>query len=321
MLEGILIPTYKNRFGGKATKRSNFGSNLLDQKKGTLATSRVCEEAYLSYHIVDSERTEHYLQVDEITQLAYETNKLKTILTISSRHNCASDYLRGIAALLRKVPRIGLNLVIGNSAYLSPREIESGSSRTLTNLVIQTRRLLPEEEIFIGTEGLFNTSLFLAKSYNLNPFLLLDRTLRAELREIRREIPDAKVALYTPYLVSDQNEGLAYEILTLFGPYVVRRKWVQERMIKIGCRPVYESVKQLIKESGKSGTALEDEVLGKLILDCASELGLYGDIQKVARGIHTLFEEGIDIVVGSPIRDCKKQVMALGRCVVLASSH
>jgi len=286
------MPTYRNRFGGKATKRSNFGPKLLDHREGTLSTSRVCEEAYLSYHIVDSERMEHYLQGDEITQLAHETGKLKTILTISSRHNCASDYLRGIAPLLRKVPRIGLNLVVGNPAYLSPPEAESGSIRTLTNLAIQARRLLPEEEIFIGTEGLSNTSLSLAKSYHLNPFLLLDRTMKAELRNIRREISDTTVALYTPYLVSDQNEGLAYEILTLFGPYVVRRKWVQERMVKGGFRPVYESVKQLVKESEKSSTALEDDALGELILDCASELGLYGDIQKVAEGIRTLFEDG-----------------------------
>ncbi len=315
------MPIYEDRFGGKATKRSNFGLELTDQKKGTLTTSKSCEKANLSYHVVDSERTEHYLQADEITQLASETSKLKTILTISSRHSLAPDYLRGIAPALKQAPKIGLNLVVGNPAYLSALEVESNPIETLSNLASLTRRLLPEIEVFIGTEGLFDSSLSLAKRYRMNPFLLLDRTVRVESLEIRREIPDTRIAVYAPYLISGQKENLAREILVSLGPYVVRRKWVQERMVENGFKPVYKSVKQSAEESKKTGMVLEDDDLGKLILDCASELAIYGDAIKVAEGIHTLFEEGINVVVGSPVRDCKEQVMAFGWCVELASSH
>jgi hypothetical protein len=144
--------------------------------------------------------------------------------------------------------------------------------------------------------------------------------MKHDLLKIRREIPDARTAVYTPYLVSDQKEKLAYDVLTLLGRYVVRRKWVQRRMVKKGYKPDFESVNEMIRHSQKTGKAPEDSMLGRDLLECASELALYGDTLEVAEGIRTLFERGINIVVGSPVKDCEEQVMALGRCVGLATS-
>lgn len=315
------MPIRFERLGGKTTKRSHFGSKLTDQKESTLVTSLACEKAKLHYHILDSERIEHYLQTDEIVQLTSSTDKLRTILTVSSRHSHSDKYLREIAPLLKRTRRVGLNFVAGNPQYLSQKEVKSSSTDTLTHLTTLARKLLPKNEIFIGTEGLLKLSVSLAKSYDLNPFFLLDRNLRHDLSKTLKEIPLVKTAVYAPYLVSEQKENLAKEILTLLGPYIIRRKWVQKRMVEHGHRPSVESVKKLIKLSNRTGETPEEKPLGRLLLECSSELAIYGDPMEVAEGVRNLFDRGISIVVGSPMKDCQEQVIAFGRCVTMASQH
>jgi len=280
--------------------------------------SLACEKANLCYHVIDSERTEHYLKPDEIAQLSSRTSTLRTVLTVSSRDSHSTRYLQELAPLLGKSGRISLNLVAGNPSYLSPEEVRSSSADTLADLAALARKLFPEKEIFIGTEGLLDVSLALAKSHNLQPFFLLDRNLERDLLRVRRELPMANVAVYVPYLVSDQGENLAYEILASLGPYIVRRKWVQKRMVENGYEPSYESVRKLIGQSKNVDGWLEDQRLGRLLMACASELAIYGDTLGVVKGFCNLLDRGISIVVGSPVKDCEDQVMALGRCLALA---
>ena len=309
------------RYGGKTTKRSRFGPKLEHQKRSTLATTIACEKAGLHYHVLDSERAEHYLQTSEIEDLVLKTNRLETILTISSRHTCSLEYLRAIAPLLNKTRRIGLNLVVGNPTYLSDAEARSSARDTLASLVALARRILPEKEIFIGTEGLLDFSLSLAKRYDLNPFLLLDRDLEEHLQRVFRETPEAKTAIYTPYLISEADEELSNEILKLLGPYVIRRKWVQKRLEKIGYELTNESTTRLVEYSEGTPTEPQQSELRRILLDSASELAICGDRLEVSEGIRSLFEKGIDLVVGLPAKDCEEQVIALGQCVATASTR
>ncbi len=320
LLRETTTPSHRMRLGGKATKRSRFGSSLADQKESTLIASMACEKANLHYHVIDSERSEHYLQSDEFMRLVSRTRTLRTVLTVSSRHSHSAHYLRRVAPLLRKTDRMSLNLVVGNPSYLSPEEAKSSSIHTLANLAALARKLLPENEIFIGTEGLLDASLTLAKSHGLIPFFLLDRNLEYDLLRARGELSSkASAAVYVPYLVCEQRENLAYEILSALGPYIVRRRWVQMRMIEKGYEPGYESVRKLIEQSKKAGEGLEEQKLGRLLMDCASELAIYGDTPEVVKGFRSLFDRGINIIVGSPVKDLEEQVMALGRCLALAS--
>ena len=309
------------RLGGKITKRSRFGPKLKDQKKLTLTTSITCEKTKLHYHVLDSERVEHYVRRDEIPRLISNTKKLRTLLTLSARHRYSTKYLDEIALQLRRTKRLGLNLVAGNPQYLSMDEAKSRPADVLTHLTVATRKLLPDCEIFIGTEGLLKLSTSLAKEYDLKPFFLLDRSLNHDLLKVLNEIPKGETAVYTPYLVSEQGEKIAQEILTLLGPYIVRRRWVQRRMIENGYEPSYESVKKIIKLSEKSRKRVEDDPLGKLLLNCASKLAVFGPTEKVAEDIRNLFDQGITIVMGLPIKECEEQVIAFGRCVTMASQQ
>lgn len=319
LLREKAVPSHRERLGGKATKRSRFGSKLADQRESTLITSMVCEKANLRYHVLDSECTEHYLQPDEITQLASRTSTLQTVLTLSSRHSYSNHYLMQVAPLLRKSPNISLSLVAGNPSYLNLEEAKSNPADTLADLVVVARKLLPEKEIFVGTEGLLNASLALAENHDLNPFFLFDRSLEPSLLRARRELPKARIAVYVPYLVSKQGENPAYEILTSLGSYIVRRRWVQVRMVENGHEPNVESVRRLLEHSKKAGDALEEQDLGRLLMDCARKLAIYGSTLEVMEGFQMLFEKGVGVIIGSPLRDCEEQVIALGQCLSLAS--
>jgi hypothetical protein len=226
-----------------------------------------------------------------------------------------------IAPLLEKNPHISLNLVTGNPSYLNLEEAKSVPRDTLADLVMLARKLLPEKEIFIGTEGLLDASLALAEKHDLNPFFLLDRSLEHDILKARRKLPMARITVYVPYFVSGQGENPAYEILTSLGPYIVRRRWVQMRMVENGYEPSVESVKRLIEHSEKAGEVLEEQNLGRLLMGCASKLAVYGSRLEVVEGFRLLFEKGVDVIIGSPVRDCEEQVIALGQCLSLASSY
>jgi hypothetical protein len=158
----------------------------------------------------------------------------------------------------------------------------------------------------------------LTKEYDLKPFFLLDRSLYHDLLKVSSKILKRETAVYTPYLVSEKREEMAQEFLTVLGSYIVRRRWVQRRMIEHGYEPSYESVKRIIKLSKKSGERVEDDPLGKLLLDCASKLAVFGFTEKVAEDIRNLFGQGITSVMGLPIKECEEQVIAFGRCVTMA---
>ncbi|MEM3087951.1 MAG: hypothetical protein QXP20_02400, partial [Candidatus Bathyarchaeia archaeon] len=198
--------------GGKATKRTRFGRVWKSQSEGTLKSGEFCAKAGLNYHVIDSEWKWHYLMPYEAEKLVNSLKGLVTVLTFSSRHHGVLRLIDRTVNALTNCENFGLNLVVGNKAFLDWREVRRPPKATLIDSIKFVRRCF-DGKVFVGAEGLVKTAAELAVEYNLIPFLLLDKDLEENLAVVKDIVGSGDIAVYVPYLISKNYPRLLNDIL------------------------------------------------------------------------------------------------------------
>jgi len=301
--------------GGKATKRTRFGRVWKSQSEGTLRSGEFCVKAGLNYHIIDSEWKWHYLMPYEVEKLVNSSKGLLTVLTFSSRHHGVLRLLDRTVNALTNRENFGLNLVAGNKAFLDWREVRRPPKMTLVDSIKFVRRCF-DGEVFIGTEGLVKTAAELAVEYNLIPFLLLDKNLEENLTIVKDIVGKRDIAVYVPFLISKNYPRLLNDVLYRLAGYILRRKWVQEELKKLGYDPMHPKIRAIGQEKRPLTSDLMTEKLSSFLKSAARVLTIYGDADAVAERITLLKKLGVNIVVGLPIKENEQQILSFGDCVV-----
>jgi len=265
--------------------------------------------------VIDSEWKENYLSLEELRRLLTFSEslnpKLKTIITVSVRHFGSMKRIKKLTELTKKHDNLGLNLVAGNKVYLTTREQRRSAVRLLTKALKLATKHLENGEIFVGTEGLVNTVSKLVSEYEITPFLLLDRNLRAEINKIRHMKSECSIAVYTPYLTFAEGNDSSDEVIDRLLDYALRRKWVQETLMKKGYG--LNHIRVLLKRRRENpGHTRYQELKGNLI-DVIKKLSIFGDEQTISQTLRTLKEAST--IVGLPIKEEKGQVKNFARII------
>ncbi|MDH5770591.1 MAG: hypothetical protein OEZ25_04810 [Candidatus Bathyarchaeota archaeon] len=286
-----------------------------DRMKRTSWSARLCARAGLSYHVIDSEWKMFYLMPYEAQELIAQSRGLKTIVTFSSRHYNSLRLLRQTLNGLGTLDAIGLNLVVGNPAYLTEREIRRPSIRTLVDSIRFVRRYFKDLTVFIGAEGLISKAAQLSVEYDLIPFLLLDRGLEDDLATVRDFVRKSEIALYAPFLISENYPRLLHDILFRLSGYIMRRSWVRGELKKLGYDLTASTLKAVIQDKKPLPTKLMRSNLGIFLKKAASSLTLYGNMKEVTERINHIRMQGVTTVIGLPIKENEQQILSFGKCV------
>ena len=304
--------------GGKATKRSRYGTKSKDRNSRTLEIAEFCLQANLRYHLIDSEWKWCYPSPFEALELASLSSNLKTVLTFTTRHTGSLKLLRQTLDIIKDQDRLGINLVVGNKAYLNLKENRKPAFRTLSNFVKFARCKNSDLEIFIGTEGLTKKVAELAAEYELIPLLLLDQGFEKNLAIIKDCIGKHPIAIYAPFLISHNDPKLLHDILYRLSNYILRRNWVRKEMESSGYDPTIPIIKAIIQDKKPFTQEIMNSTLGTILKRAADTLTIYGEPMSVIKKIKFFKRKGINIVIGLPIKDDKQQVLMFGDCVLKA---
>ena len=298
---------------GKATKRSRYGSLSKDRMRRTLWSAELCSKAGLTYHLIDSEWKMFYMMPYEAEELIAHSKGLETIIAFSTRHRNSLRLLDQTIGSL-DARSIGLNLVVGNPAYLSPGEARRPYFRTLVDTVRFVREHFENLHMFIGIEGLGTKAAELCVEYDLVPFLLLDRGLEEEIIKVKDVTRSENMALYVPYFVSKNYPRLLRDILYRLSGYIMRRRWVKDELKKMGYDPSVSTLRAVIQEKEPLPPNFVESDLGGFLKKAASHLTMYGDVDSVVAKIRALRKLGIATLIGLPIKESAEQILLLGKC-------
>ena len=298
---------------GKATKRSRYGSLSKDRMRRTIWSAELCSKAGLSYHLIDAEWKMFYMMPYEAQELVARSKGLETIIAFSTRHSNSLKLLNQTISSIG-TRGIGLNLVVGNPAYLSSREIRRPCFRTLVDVVKFVRQHFEDLPVFVGTEGLGVQAAELCVEYDLIPFLLLDKGLEDEIAIVEDAMGRENAALYAPFLVSKNYPRLLRDILYRLAGYIMRRRWVKEELKKMGYDPTVSTLRAVIQEKRPLPSSFMESDLGAFLKEATSYLTMYGDVDSVEGKIRDLRKLGIATLFGFPIKENAEQILLLGKC-------
>ena len=302
-------------FGGKATKRSRYGAITKDRIVRTLRSAEICRKGGLKYHVIDSEWKWTYLTSYEAHKLISYSEGLVTVITFSTRHYGSLRLMQRIVRQIAAVNDLALNLVIGNKAYLNSSESRRPAIRTLIDSIKFVRRHFGNITVFIGTEGLTEEAARLAAEYDLTPFVLLDKYLQRDLSLIKDVCGNRDVAVYIPFLVSSNYARLLRDVLYRLSGYMLRRRWVQNELRRIGYNPSMSMMRSIIQEKKPLPNELLRSKLGSLLKLASESLALYGDEQLVVERLRNLRRLGVSTFIGLPIKENDQQILWFARCL------
>lgn len=305
-----------NRFFGKATKLSRYGSSSGERLARSLKAAELCDKAGLSTHLIDSEWKWYYLLRYEIEKLL-SFSKVLTILTFTARHRNILKILNQSLAAAKSLNKpVSVNIVAGNKVYLTPAEINRNSSKALIESIKFIKRNYPETLIFIGAEGLIKTATQLAAEYNLIPMLILDKELKNNLEYIKDFDKSINVSLYAPYLISRNYPRLLHDILVRLAGYILRRRWVQKELKALGYEPSLTMLKEVVQEKKPLSPELLSSKLGVFLVNAVADLTIYGEPKDVKEKIENLMKLfDIKYFFGFPIKENEYQILTFGECV------
>jgi len=265
--------------------------------------------------VIDSEWRENYLSFEELKRLLTFSEslnpELKIIITVSVRHFGSMRRIKKLMELARKYENLGLNLVAGNKVYLTAREQRRPAALLLTKALELATKRLEKAKIFVGTEGLINTVSKLASQYEITPFLLLDRNLKAEISKIKRKESKCSLAVYAPYLTFAEKKDSSDEVIDRLLNYALRRKWVQKTLTEKGYNPNH--IRTLLQKKRENPDHKTYQQLKENLIDLIEKLSIFGDEHKISKTLQTLKEASI--IVGFPIREEKRQVEDFARVI------
>jgi len=300
---------------GKATKRSRYGMTSKDRTKRTLWSAKLCVRAGMSFHVIDSEWKMLYPTPSEVEDLVDHSHGLKTIVTFSTRHYNSLRLLRQTLSGFNAPDEIGLNLVVGNPAYLTEREIRRPSIRTLIDSIRFVRRRFNDLMVFIGTEGLISRAAQLSVEYDLIPLILLDRGLEEDIATVRDLVRNSEIALYAPFLISENYPRLLHDILYRLSGYIMRRSWVREDLRKLGYDLTESALRAVIQDKKPLPTRIMRSDLGRFLKKAASSFTISGNMKEVTERIDHIQKLGVTTIIGLPVKENDRQILSFGRLV------
>ncbi len=207
-------------------------------------------------------------------------SNLTIVVTVNARHRSAFDLIAEYTESMRQHDNGGLCFVAGNPTYLCEEECELDGESRILELVKTSRSKLPSAPIFLGSEVMHPSSLQVAASYNVIPFMLLGKRTMSTLAERNSTDGVSESAVYCPAYLSAHNEK---KLVKALGPYALRRRWVRRMLRERGLRVA--DVKSQISNGG-----LTERTTESLLANAIRELALCkGDhAEQTLRGLSSL---------------------------------
>lgn len=265
--------------------------------------------------MIDAEWKWNYLLHYDVAALVENSERVKTILTFSSRHLNSLRIMRQSLASLGNVERVGVGLVVGNKAYLNWREIRRPLARTLSDSARFVRNNFPDMEVFIGTERILGIAAKLSAEFNLIPFLLSGPGLEKQIQTLKDQADSTRIAIYVPYLISENYPRLLRDILYRLGGYILRRNWVQGELAQHGYKVDLSTLRSIVQEKQPLPEGLLESKLGTILENAAKSLAIWGSEDAVTMKLKELKALGAEILVGLPIKENDDQIAAFGSCI------
>ncbi len=292
---------------GIAVKRSRYGVSADEYREGCARAASLCRELGIPLLVIDSEFREHYPAKEELVELVAAAQDVTVAQTVAARHAEAWEFVSAYASALSEYPNFALNLVAGNKLYLSPDEQSKSAREALRQLVSQTRALF-SGEVFVGAEGLCELAAELASQHGLIPFLLYDKLFPQEV-EICRRAGCESIAVYVPFYVAEEGVDLDLFILQKLGGYLLRRKWVAQKLLDEGIdvEVVRRAVERGEVEKSSLGHAWD------VLLECSDYLCACGSLEEVAEKLESVASEGANVVVGYALEETKQQLQLFAK--------
>jgi len=294
---------------GKATKLSRFGKGRIDREIGVRKSAEIVSLYGLNFHVLDAEWSNTDISINELQNLLRFREKFAmnpvTILTISTRRDDAPLRLKTALKVINKYTNCGLCLVAGNQRYLNEYEQRRPAVETLQKFV-ESAHERTQRTIFIGSEGLVGEAAKLAEKYDLIPFLLLSQNLEEDLKVTREITGGMPTAVYAPTYFA--NRKADDDVIKHLLRYMLRRRWVYERLIEKGC---LSEAQALLNEDFSNNA---NQHLKHLLRELADKLSINGDMERVKSRIQQLKRLGVNILVALPIIEEAEQVKLFALC-------
>lgn len=301
--------------GGKASKRSKFGATSGEKLARTIWATKLCEKAGLRYHVIDSELKMNYLMGHEVKKVIEPEQNVVTVLTFASRH---INSIRIMRQCLRSVPgtdRLAVCVVAGNRAFLDWRELRRPVRRSLVDFLKWLRGRHADIQTFVGTERIEGVSIELARKFDAVPFLLLDNSLKDTAKKFRENIGTGSLAVYVPFIVSENYQRIFQDMLTRMLGYFLRRRWVQEEVKLRRLGPELERLKLVMQERQQIRAERLSPGLLEVMKEASEALTVYGSPEVVTRRLRQIHQAGCNVIVGLPIKEDSQQTLTFGECL------
>ena len=283
--------------GGKATKRSRFGSDIGEQMVKTLEVTKLVVQSGLKIHVIDAEWRVNDVTPSELEKLLGLYPDVRTFVTIIARRRDVDQLLSLYIPVIEEFGNSGLCVVAGNRSYLESDEASQSAYKSIERVLKQLRgRSL---KVFLGVEGVEKKLNYLLNFHpEVTLFFLYDEEGLDLIEKYHAQ--GFECAVYVPYAINRPKT----EVVKALVDYALRRKKLRRRLSDSGF-----NVSQ-IPITARSSPKLMEIVEGEI-----SRLSIYGAKDDVVKKIRELKNYGVSIVVGLPIFEDPDQIFAFGGCI------
>ncbi len=283
--------------GGKATKRSRFGSDVGEQIAKTLEATRLVSQSGLRVHVIDAEWRVNDVSPSELEGLLGLYPNVKTFVTLAARRRDADRLLSLYVPVIEEFGNAGLCVVAGNKSYLEGDEASRSAYKSVKRVLEQVRGRVAR--VLLGVEGIEKGLDDVLRSYpDVIPFFLYDED-RLEVIE-KCSARGLEGAVYVPYAI-DKPQA---DVVKALADYALRRKWLRRKLSEMGLE-----VPQTFASAASSPKLME------VLREAVSRLSIFGSMEDVVKNIRRLRGYGVTMVVGLPVFEESEQVLAFGECI------
>jgi hypothetical protein len=283
--------------GGKATKRSRFGQDIGEQIAKTLEVTKLVSQSGLRVHVIDAEWRVNDVGPSELEGLLGLYPNVKTFVTLVARRRDVDQLLSLYLPVIEEFGNAGLCVVAGNRSYLDSDEASQSTYKSIKRVLEQVRGRVAK--VLVGVEGVEKGLNNLLSSYpDATPFFLYDEEKLNIVEKCSAQ--GFEGAVYVPYAI-DKPQA---DVVRALADYALRRKWLRRRLLDMGLE-----VPQTFT------TAKASPKLLKVVEEAVSRLSICGPMDEIVKNIRRLKDYGVTIVVGLPVFEEPKQILAFGECV------
>ncbi|RLF21298.1 MAG: hypothetical protein DRJ68_03785 [Thermoprotei archaeon] len=284
--------------GGKATKRSRYGSTIEDQVKRTLEATKIVAEAGLRLHLIDAEWRINDVPPSELENLLNSFPTVRTIVTVAARRRDAEQILKLYIPLIEEAGNAGLCIVPGNNIYLDDDERGLNPYKSVKKILDQAYRRV--SRILLGVEGLEGRLDEIVKTYpEVKLFFLYDEEKLGDLQLYSSR--GVQCGVYVPYAIDLPELDVVKSLLD----YALRRRWFRDEASR---------VLETLDPSRIELSRLPPDAMSVLAKG-VSRLCVYGTLSEVLEKLRKIRSCGASFIVGLPLRDTPEQVHAFSSCL------